>query len=332
MENQENSKENRNIQAVRHFNRFYTRWLGILREKLADNLFSLTEMRIFFELYYRCKTSAVELSQYLQLDAGYVSRILRNFQKKELIESSKNKEDGRQSILTLSSKGKDLFTKLEDQQNKKIEIILKNLTSKKQTDLLKAMKIIEIVLEEQSEKQRPYFLRSHRPGDLGWIVHRHGVFYSEEYGYNEKFEATVADITAKFLHHYDPSYEHCWVVERDGELIGSIVLAKKTNTEGALRLFFVEPQARGLGLGKRLLEECVHFARRVGYKKLSLITHSELHAARHLYEKAGFIKIEQKPYQNWGRDNLIEETWELCLLAQNFRICRLVGMSGFEQI
>lgn len=304
------------IQAVRRFHRFYTQQIGLLSEGVLNSQFSLTEIRILFELYYRDRSTATQLSHDLSLDAGYLSRILRKLQQGGHVQRTQAPEDGRQSFLSLTKKGKEVFSSLDAQQNKEVGIFLSKLSPIKQISLVKAMHIIENLLRTNIESNVPYLLRSHRPGDLGWIVHRHGVIYKEEFGYNEHFEAMVANIAAEFLQNFDPTCEHCWIAERDCEIIGSIALMKKSRApklQGLLRLFLVVASARGLGVGKRLLQECLYFAKHAGYKKLSLLTHSELLAARHLYEQAGFKIVKQKPYQGWGLDNLVEESWELTL-------------------
>jgi len=175
------------------------------------------------------------------------------------------------------------------------------------------MHTIETLLGARAEPRTPYILRAHQPGDMGWVAHRHGVLYAQEYGYDERFEALVAEITAKFIQHFDPKRERCWMAEKDGEIVGSVFLVKKSKTVAKLRLLLVEPSARGLGIGKRLVDECIRFARQVGYKKMVLWTQSELPAARNTSEQAGFRLVQEKPHSSWGRDNLVSEIWEMKL-------------------
>jgi N-acetylglutamate synthase-like GNAT family acetyltransferase len=187
------------------------------------------------------------------------------------------------------------------------------LSSLQQQQLVHAMHTIESTLRGFPAPKTPYILRSHQPGDMGWVVHRHGVLYAQEYGYDEQFEALVAEIAARFIQHFDSKRERCWIAEKDGEIVGSVFLVKKTEATAKLRLLLVEPAARGLGIGKRLVDECLRFARRAGYRKIVLWTQSELPAARHLYQRAGFQRVQQKKHRSWGRDDLVSEIWELKL-------------------
>jgi GNAT superfamily N-acetyltransferase len=198
-------------------------------------------------------------------------------------------------------------------QREEIAALLRPISSAGQSQLVKAMHSIESLLGTSANSKTAYLLRSHQPGDMGWVVYRHGVLYSQQYGYDERFEALVAEIVAKFIQDFDPKRERCWIAEKDGEIVGSVFLVKKTQTLAKLRLLLVEPSARGLGIGKRLVEECLRFARLVGYKKIVLWTQSELPAARHIYEKAGFKLIEEKPHRSWGRTDLVSQIWQLKL-------------------
>lgn len=301
------------IQSIRRFQRFYTKQIGLLNRKLFDGPFSLTEVRVLYEIHYREKPTAAQIARDLNLDAGYLSRILRQFERNGVLKKTQGTIDTRQNYLSLTTQGKESLAALEARQNKEIQSQLKGLSSLKQSQLLKAMNSIEELLCPPSEPKAAYLLRPHRPGDMGWIVHRHGLLYREEYGYDERFEGMVSKIAAEFLENYDSSCEQCWIAEKEGEIVGSIALMKKTETEAALRLLLVEPAVRGLGIGRRLIAECVRFAKYAGYSKISLQTHSELTTARKLYEKMGFQIVEQAPYQGWGREALIAETWELPL-------------------
>jgi len=304
------------LQAVRSFNRFYTRQIGLLNEQLYRSPFSLTEVRVLYELAHREKPTATELSRHLGLDAGYLSRILSGFEKHALVEKIPSTADGRQSLLMLTAHGREVFAPLDQRSNIEVAGMLSELSAVDQNRLIEAMHTIETLLgarpEHASADKALYLLRPHQPGDMGWVVHRHGVLYAQEYGYNEQFEALVAEIVADFIQHYDAKRERCWIAEKGGEIVGSVFLVKKSKTVAKLRLLLVEPTARGLGLGKRLVDECVRFARQVGYKKITLWTQSNLYAARHIYEGAGFNVVTKKPHQSFGHD-LVAETWELKL-------------------
>lgn len=300
------------IDTVRQFNRFYTRQIGVLHEGLLKSPYSLTEVRVLYELAHRKQPAAKSLCNDLQLDPGYLSRILADFEKRGLVEKKPSASDGRQNLLSLTAEGRKVFAPLEARAQQEVAGMLGRLSGAQQSQLLQAMLSIENLLSPKSEVQIPYVLRSHRPGDMGWIVHRHGVLYSQEYSYDESFEALVAEIVAEFIQHFDAERERCWIAERGGEIVGSIFLVKKSQTIAKLRLLLVEPSARGSGLGSRLVDECVRFARQVGYKKIVLWTQSELRAARHLYERAGFRLVKTKRHHSWGRD-LTAETWELKL-------------------
>lgn len=301
------------VSAVRGFNRFYTRQIGVLNEHLLESEFSQTEARVLYELAQRDGLTAAELCKELALDPGYLSRMLRDFEKQELLKRNESESDARQSLLSLTAKGRKAFAPLDVRSREQVGGILGKLSPSRQKRLLDAMHAIEEQLGAKPQLGAPYLLRSYRPGDMGWVVHRHGVLYSQKYGYDERFEALVAEIVADFVQNFDPKRDGCWMAEKDGEVVGSIFLVKKSKTAAKLRLLLVEPSARGLGIGKRLIEECVSFARQAGYKKIVLWTQSELHAARHLYEQAGFKLSGEKRHDSWGREGLVAETWELKL-------------------
>ena len=303
---------NPRVEAVRRFNRFHTRQIGVLQEKLLRSPYSLTEVRVLYELAYRAKPTAAELGKKLGLDAGYLSRILRDFKKQALIDKIPSDSDGREQFLSLTSRGKKIFAQLDQRSSAEIAGLLSKLSSAEQRHLVEAMKTIEKLLGSHEQRSQPYVLRPHQPGDMGWVVHRHGLLYAQEYGWNEQFEALVASIVANFVRHYDPKRERCWIAERDGEILGSVFLVKQSKAVAKLRLLLVEPSARGLGIGTRLVSECVRFARQVGYRKVTLWTNSVLLAARRIYESAGFRLIQQEPHHSFGRD-LIGEEWTLDL-------------------
>jgi DNA-binding MarR family transcriptional regulator/GNAT superfamily N-acetyltransferase len=301
------------IAAIRQFNRFYTRQIGLLEEGLLNSPFSLTQVRTLYELAQREQTTAVELCTALGLDAGYLSRLLAGFEKAGLIEKQESPKDARQSLLRLTKKGRKAFEPLNARSNEQVAVMLGKLPAAKKDDLIRAMGTIESLLSAKVERAASYLLRLHRPGDMGWVVYRHGLLYYQEYGYDERFEALVADIVAEFIQNLDPKHERCWIAEKDGENVGSIFLVRKSATVAKLRLLLVEPSARGLGIGQRLISECVRFARDAGYKKIMLWTQSELTAARHLYQNAGFELVAEEKHKSWGRNDLVAETWELKL-------------------
>lgn len=300
------------VEAVRRFNRFYTQQIGVLTEKLLSSPFSLTEARVIYELAHHEQTTATELGNELGLDAGYLSRTLRSFKKRGLIDKQPSETDGRRSILRLTEQGQGAFATLNARSHNQIEAMLNELSTEDQNRLVEAMRAIEGLLGAQPGHKVPYILRPHQPGDMGWVVHRHGVLYAEEYGWDEQFEALVASIVAEFIPHYDPKRERCWMGEMNGEIVGSVFLVKKSDTVAKLRLLLVEPKARGLGIGTRLVDECVRFARQVGYGKIMLWTNNVLLAARSIYEKVGFRLVYEEPHHSFGHD-LIGETWELDL-------------------
>lgn len=300
------------IEAVRRFGRFYTRTIGVLHEGLLGSPFSLAEGRVLFELATRGTTIASELGNDLGLDAGYLSRILRGFEERGLIERRTSETDARQSLLSLTAKGRKAFASIDARSREEIAELMGRLSSGDQSRLVGAMRTIEALLGPETPTESPYLLRPHRPGDIGWIVHRHGVLYAQEYGWDEHFEALVAGITAEFIQRYDAKRERCWIAERDGEPVGSVFLVKQSDEVAKLRLLLVEPKARGLGIGKRLVEECICFARQAGYRKITLWTNSILLAARQIYARAGFRLVRQEPNSSFGHD-LVSETWELDL-------------------
>ncbi len=300
------------IEAVRRFNRFYTKKIGVLHERLLRSPFPLTEARVIYELAHHEKTTATELSNELGLDPGYLSRLLRSFKKRGLIHKQPSKTDGRQNFLSLTERGQEAFAMLNVRSRSEIGAMLSSFPAADQNRLVKAMHTIEGLLGAQPERKVPYLLRPHQSGDMGWVVYRHGVLYAEEYGWDEQFEALVASIVAKFVEQYNPKRERCWMAEMDGEIVGSVFLVEKSRTVAQLRLLLVEPKARGLGIGTRLVSECFRFARQVGYRKVVLWTNSVLNAARHIYEEAGFRLVNEEPHHSFGHD-LIGQTWELKL-------------------
>jgi DNA-binding MarR family transcriptional regulator/GNAT superfamily N-acetyltransferase len=300
------------VAVVRRFNRFYTQQIGVLHEGLLHSPFSLTESRVLYELAHRDKPTAVELCTALELDAGYLSRILTRFKRGGLIEKQPSGADGRESLLSLTRKGHDAFAPLEQRMRADVGGMLGRLSSAERARLIEAFETIEGLLAAKPESSAPFVLRPHQPGDMGWVVQRHGELYAKEYGYDEEFEALVAEIVAQFIQHYDPKRERCWIAEREGQNVGCVFLVKKSGSVAKLRLLLVDPNARGFGIGSRLVNECVLFARRAGYRTMTLWTQSELHAARRLYTNAGFKLVERKPHHSFSQD-LVGETWRLKL-------------------
>jgi DNA-binding MarR family transcriptional regulator/GNAT superfamily N-acetyltransferase len=301
------------VQTVRRFNRFYTRRIGVLQEHLLRSPFSLTEVRVLYELAHREQATAGELCRDLGLDRGYLSRMLQTFEAKRWIATAPSLDDRRRVFLTLTPKGRKVFTPLERRSSSEVSAMLAKLSSAQQRKLLAAMTDIEGVLSSSRQDGSPYILRPHRPGDMGWVVQSHGLLYSKEYGYDERFEALVAGIVAEFIERFDRTRERCWIAEKDGANVGAVFLVKKSASVAKLRLLLVEPSARGLGIGKRLVEECIRFAREAGYRKIMLWTQSELVAARAIYLNVGFQKVGEEKHISWGRKDLVAETWELNL-------------------
>jgi DNA-binding MarR family transcriptional regulator/GNAT superfamily N-acetyltransferase len=305
------------VDAVRRFNRFFTRRIGVLREGLLHSPYSLAEARILFEVAQRdLALTASDLSRDLGLDPGYLSRMLARLEQQGLVEKVRSETDARRRLLSLTPEGKEAFSSLDARSREEVAEMLGDLSEGDQRCLLEAMRTIEDVVDEGSARgfkfSEPFFLRQHEPGDMGWVVHRHGVLYAEEYGWDERFEALVARIIADFVNDYDPARERCWIAEMGGEIVGCVFVVRASDTVAKLRLLLVEPEARGLGLGGRLVEECIRFARSRGYEKLTLWTNSVLGAARRIYEEHGFELVEEEEHHSFGKD-LVGQNWELTL-------------------
>ena len=302
------------IATFRRFNRFYTKQIGLLDEGTLRSPFSLAEVRVLYEIAHGRDVSAVALAAELRLDAGYLSRILGRLQKQGILRRDTSPADGRLSLLALTEKGRRIFKALDRRQEDDAAALLRRVPASGRRSLVESMRAIEQILLAPAEKSNgPFVIRQHRPGDMGWITHRHGVLYSQEYGYDERFEALVAKIVGEFIEHFDPARERCWIAERNGEIAGSIFLVKKSATVAKLRLLYVEPAARGQGIGARLMDECIRFARRARYRKITLWTQSELVAARHLYRQKGFELVGEHHHRSFSRNDLVAETWELRL-------------------
>ena len=304
----------KDVAVFRRFNRMYTRFIGTLNEGLLNSEFSLAEARVLYELATREAPKASEIAEELGMDAGYLSRLLGRFERDGLLKRRASEEDGRFAELSLTARGKNAFGRLNARSEEQAKGVLGGMALSSRMELLGCMRRIEELLEKGGPERRTFVLRPHRVGDMGWVVHREGIGYAEEYGWDETFEALVAKIVADFVANFDPSRERCWIAEIDGQSVGHVFLVKHPEEADTakLRLLFVEKSARGMGLGNALVKECLRFARSVGYKRVVLWTQSILAAAHRIYEKAGFQLVEQKPHRSFGKD-LVGETWELWL-------------------
>jgi DNA-binding MarR family transcriptional regulator/ribosomal protein S18 acetylase RimI-like enzyme len=298
------------IETVRRFNRMYTRRIGVLAHDYLDSPFSLTEARVLFELAHREEATAGAIGKDLGLDAGYLSRLFKDLQARGLVERRPNPADGRQALLSLTPAGQEAFRQLDEGSRRQIGAMLEALAPEDRTDMVAAMERIERMLGEAPAPT--IVLRPHQPGDVGWVIARHGELYAREYAWDEQFEALVAEIGAQFLRAFQPKRERCWIAEVDGVRVGSVFLVDGGEGVAKLRLLLVEPSARGLGIGKRLVGECIRFARLAGYKRLTLWTNDVLVAARGIYERAGFRLVAEEAHHSFGHD-LVGQTWDLDL-------------------
>jgi DNA-binding MarR family transcriptional regulator/GNAT superfamily N-acetyltransferase len=298
------------IAAFRRFNRFYTRRIGALREGLSQSRFSLTEARVLYELVNRRDPTASEIGSALELDPGYLSRILQRFERDGLLVRAQSDTDRRQQCLTLTQAGRDAFAPLDTAARAEVAALLAGLPDPAQEELVASMGRISVLLGEPD--RRPWSHRPPQPGDIGWVVARHGALYAEEYNFDHRFEALVAHVAGDFLTQNDPRRERCWIAERDGVRLGSVFLVRKTDDVAKLRLLLVEPAARGLGIGKRLVAECIDFARAAGYREMTLWTNDILLAARGIYKAAGFRLVASVPHSDFGPP-MVGEDWQLTL-------------------
>ena len=301
------------VQQVRRFNRFYTEQIGVVSGHLLKSRFSLSEVRVLYEIAHRDAPTAAEIAADLKLDRGQMSRTLERFHRQGIIVRAASPDDGRARLLSLTAKGERVFRALDARANEEVANLLRGVPVADRRRLIGSMHAIREVLGPHSRPRAPVVIRSPRPGDLGWVVHRHGVLYAQEYRYDERFEALVAKIVGEFVERFDARRERCWVAEQDGMVVGSVFLVRSSDPVAKLRLLYVEPGARGHGIGQRLIAECAAFARQAGYRKITLWTQSELLAARRLYEKAGFALVKSEPHASFGRDDLVAETWDLVL-------------------
>jgi DNA-binding MarR family transcriptional regulator/GNAT superfamily N-acetyltransferase len=304
----------KDVSLFRRFNRMYTRFIGTLNEGLLNSAFSLAEARVLYELATRDAPKAREIAEELGVDAGYLSRLLGKFERDGLLKRKASEQDGRYADLTLTARGRTAFKKLNALSEEQARTVLGDLPPSARMQLIDCMRTMEGILTKTDRNRLPFILRPHRVGDMGWIVYREGVGYAEQYGWDETFEALVARIVDQFVTNFDPSRERCWIAEIDGAHVGHIFLVKHPEEADTakLRLLFVEPSARGMGLGDALVKECVRFARTAGYKKVVLWTQSILVGAHRIYERAGFRLVNEAPHHSFGKD-LVGQTWELML-------------------
>ena len=300
----------RHVAAMRRFNRFYTQRIGVLEEGLTGSDFSLAEARLLYELAHRKGTTAVVLGHDLGLDQGYLSRILARFARSGLVARTRSATDGRERPLALTARGRKEFARLDRAAQRQIAALLGGLSPHSRGALTGAMGRIERLLGGTSPKTERFILRPPKPGDLGWVVHRHGALYASEYGWDASFETLVAGIVADFARSSDPTRERCWIAEAGGAVVGSVFLVRESDTVAKLRLLYVEPETRGMGIGAHLVADCVAFARAAGYRTLTLWTNDILVSARRLYEAAGFRLIREAPHHSFGK-NLVEQSWSL---------------------
>ncbi len=303
------------IATVRGFNRFYTRQIGVLRKRFLDSPFSLGEARVLYEVASGRAPTASDVGRALDLDAGYLSRVLRQFEKRGLVQREVSASDARQSHLMLSQRGRKAYAPLERRSQRETGAMLDKLNPADQLRLIEAMTTIQTLLggkPEVAEPNRRYTLRAPKPGDFGWVVKRNAELYAQDYQWTEPFEGVCAQIVADFANKFDAKRERGWIAEMDRENVGCIFLAKDTDSTARIRLLLVDPKARGLGLGAKLTDEAIRFARRAGYKKITLWTHSVLTTARHIYQKAGFKLMRSEKHKSWGRP-VVSEHWDLDL-------------------
>ena len=300
------------IEAARAFNRFYTRQIGLLDEGLLKSPFSLTEARVLYELAHRDAPTATDLGRDLGIDAGYLSRLLKRFEARGLVSRQAVEADARQSSIALTPGGKKAFAPLDQASHEQVAAILAGLSASERDTLVKAMGTVQRLLGGAAEPKVPYILRPLQVGDIGWIVRRQGLLYAQEYGWDETYEALVAEILGAFVKIFNPKRERAWIAEREGEVVGSVFVVRKSDAVAKLRLLYVEPSARGLGIGSRLVEEVVRFSREAGYRRVELWTHPELKAARKIYKAVGFELVAEETHTLFGKP-LLAETWAMSL-------------------
>ena len=300
------------IAAVRGFNRFYTQRIGVLKRRMYGSPLSLAEVRVLYELAHRADATAGALADELDLDRGYLSRILQGFERDGLLRRSRSADDGRQSHLALTTKGRKAFAPLDRASHDEVARLLAHLRTPDAQRLVDSMAAIERLLAGAPQTPPTVTLRTHEPGDIGWVIERHGTLYAQEYGWDERFEALVAKIAAQFIERFDAGCERCWIAERDGERVGSVFVVRRSARVAQLRLLLVEPSARGHGIGARLVDQCLDFAQAVGYRRMMLWTNGGLDAARAIYEARGFRLTREEPHHSFGHA-LVGQTFERAL-------------------
>jgi DNA-binding MarR family transcriptional regulator/N-acetylglutamate synthase-like GNAT family acetyltransferase len=300
------------IEAVRRFSRFYTRRIGVLEETLLHSPFTLPEGRLVYEIANRDRPTAQELCRDLGLDPGYVSRLLKGLEKRGCVARTRSQADRRQTELTLTAKGRKLWGAMDEQSRQDIARLLAELPVERQEKLVKALETVEKLLDEPPEKRLPFTLRPHQPGDIGWIIRRQTQLYADEHGWDGSFEAMLAEISARFIRKFEPKSDNCWIAERNGEIVGSVFLVRASRSTGQLRMLYVEPSARGLGIGRSLVDACIEDARAKGYRKLMLWTNDILVSARKIYIAAGFRLVREEKHVSFGK-KLVGQFWTLDL-------------------
>lgn len=300
------------IGAVRAFSRFYTKRIGALNEYLLGSGFSLSEVRVMYEISSGNSIKASDIADTMSIDRGYLSRLLASLTQRGLIRKSRSCQDGRESILSLTRSGASVFSGLDKAASLEVGVMLEALRKPGRALLVESMATIRQLLADESDALSPIKLRSHRPGDMGWVIKRHGEIYASEYGWDVRFEALVAGVVARFVRELKPARERCWIAERGGVNIGCVFLVERSKKVAQLRLLLVEPHERGNGLGQRLVKECIAFSRDAGYRRMRLWTNDVLISARRIYEAAGFNLIEEESHASWGKP-LTSQTWELRL-------------------
>ncbi|HEX6425496.1 MAG TPA: bifunctional helix-turn-helix transcriptional regulator/GNAT family N-acetyltransferase [Acidimicrobiales bacterium] len=299
------------VAAVRAFSRFYTAVLGVLDEGLLDTPFSVTEARVVFELAQHDATDLADLRRELRVDAGYMSRVVTRLEADGLVTRERSPRDGRRQVLRLSDQGRAVFATLDGRAAEQAAALLAPLPEPVQQRVVAAMDTVRVVLGgDAPPRPRAVVLRPPGPGDYGWVVARHGAVYADEYGWDAGFEGLVARIVGDYVDHHDPRREAAWIAEIDGELVGCVFCVAKDAATAQLRILLVEPSARGLGIGTRLVDECVRFAARAGYAAIELWTNDVLVSARRIYEAAGFVLVDEAPHHSFGHD-LVSQTWRL---------------------
>ena len=301
------------VKSVRAFNRFYTRRLGLLGSGVHDSRYSLPEVRVLYELSASPGRSTSDLARTLDLDLGYVSRLVTKLHAGGLVKKSPSPLDGRQSLLALTTKGIRVFAPIEDATRAQIAAMLEGVPSDQLGTLLRSMRGIRRVLDDAGDaKTNGFVIRDPRVGDFGWVVHRQAVLYAQEFGWDATFEGLLAEIVGRFVKDFDPAGERCWMAERDGDVVGSVFLVRQSARVAQLRMLFVEPSARGLGIGARLVDECIAFAKAKGYRTMVLWTNDILGSARRIYQAAGFVLEREEPHRSFGKD-LVGQYWSLDL-------------------